>query len=46
MDAVSLRTSQKVWGQFHEAGNNHESSHRTFDGTVEVTVNLFTLYVH
>ena len=33
------------WGIFHEVGHNHQSSDWTFDGTVEVTVNLFTLYV-
>jgi hypothetical protein len=32
------------WGFFHEVGHNHQSSHWTFDGTSEVTVNLFTLY--
>ncbi|MPY90199.1 MAG: hypothetical protein GEU99_20025 [Luteitalea sp.] len=32
------------WGFFHEIGHNHQSSHWTFDGTGEVTVNLFTLY--
>ena len=34
------------WGFFHEVGHNHQSRHWTFDGTTEVTVNLFTLYVH
>ena len=33
------------WGMFHEVGHNHQSSDWTFEGTVEVTVNLFTLYV-
>ncbi|MGI6401142.1 MAG: M60 family metallopeptidase [Thermoguttaceae bacterium] len=33
------------WGFYHEFGHNHQSSHWTFDGTVEVTVNYFTLYV-
>ncbi len=32
------------WGHFHELGHNHQSSDWTFDGTVEVTCNLFTLY--
>lgn len=32
------------WGIYHEIGHNHQSSHWTFNGTVEVTVNLFTLY--
>lgn len=34
-----------VWGLFHEMGHNHQSRDWTFDGTGEVTVNLFTLYV-
>ena len=34
------------WGFYHEVGHNHQSSDWTFDGTVEVTVNLFTLYVY
>jgi len=33
------------WGLFHELGHNHQSGYWTFDGTVEVTVNLFTLYI-
>ncbi len=34
-----------VWGLFHELGHNHQRPEWTFGGTVEVTVNLFTLYV-
>ena len=33
------------WGLFHELGHNHQSRDWTFDGTGEVTCNLFTLYV-
>ncbi len=33
------------WGLFHDMGHNHQSRDWTFDGTVEVTCNLFTLYV-
>ena len=33
------------WGHFHELGHNHQSGDWTFDGTVEVTCNLFSLYV-
>ena len=33
------------WGFFHEVGHNHQHGDWTFGGTVEVTVNLFTLYV-
>ena len=36
---------EPVWGLYHEVGHNHQSSDWTFDGTVEVTVNLFTRYV-
>lgn len=38
-------SSGSLWGLFHEVGHNHQSADWTFDGTVEVTVNLFTLYV-
>ena len=34
-----------IWGLFHESGHNHQSGDWTFDGTGEVTCNLFTLYV-
>ena len=34
-----------VWGLYHELGHNHQSRDWTFRGTVEVTVNLFTMYV-
>ena len=34
------------WGIFHELGHNHQSGDWTFDGTVEVTCNLFTLHVY
>ncbi len=34
------------WGFYHEVGHNHQSGDWTFDGTGEVTVNLFTLYVY
>jgi hypothetical protein len=33
------------WGLYHELGHNHQSSDWTFDGTTEVTVNLFTMYI-
>ena len=32
------------WGLFHEVGHNHQRTAWTFDGTGEVTVNLFTLH--
>lgn len=34
------------WGFFHEVGHNHQSPDWTFEGTGEVTVNLFTLYIY
>ncbi len=33
------------WGLFHEMGHNHQNRAWTFDGTTEVTVNLFSLYL-
>lgn len=45
-DMVSVdRLKAGTWGLFHELGHNHQSSDWTFDGTVEVTVNLFSLYL-
>ncbi len=45
VDVDHLRTEGN-WGFFHEVGHNHQSSDWTFEGTVEVTCNLFTLYVY
>ena len=33
------------WGFYHEFGHNHQRGDWTFDGTGEVTCNLFSLYV-
>lgn len=33
------------WGPFHEVGHNHQVDVWTFDGTVEVTNNVYTLYM-
>ncbi len=33
------------WGIGHEIGHNHQSGEWTFEGTGEVTCNLFTMYV-
>ena len=38
--------SECNWGFYHKVGHNHQVADWTFDGTVEVTVNLFTLYVY
>lgn len=35
----------RVWGLWHELGHNRQHPDWTFDGTVEVTCNLYTLYV-
>jgi len=40
-----IKMLKKGWGYFHEMGHNHQSPDWTFDGSVEVTVNLFSLYV-
>ncbi|MCS7187188.1 MAG: M60 family metallopeptidase [Armatimonadota bacterium] len=47
VDLACLATNSHgaVWGLFHEIGHNHQSPDWTFEGTGEVTVNLFTLYV-
>jgi hypothetical protein len=34
------------WGIFHELGHNHQAPEWTFEGTGEVTCNLFSLYVY
>jgi hypothetical protein len=52
LDAVGLSLDvdrlrkEGSWGHFHEIGHNHQSSDWTFEGTGEVTVNLFTMYVY
>ncbi len=38
-------STQGDWGMFHEMGHNHQHRDWTFDGTVEVTCNLFSLYL-
>ena len=45
VDAPHLSACRN-WGFIHEVGHLHQSDDWTFDGTVEVTVNLFTLYVY
>ena len=46
LDAQTVREgkAENLWGFFHEMGHNHQNYDWTFDGTVEVTVNFFTLY--
>ena len=47
VDKQRIRTNghHGVWGLFHEIGHNHQHRDWTFNGTTEVTVNLFSLYV-
>lgn len=50
LDAAAFMTDlgglvEKGWGPYHEMGHNHQEEMWTFDGTGEVTCNLFTLYV-
>ncbi|HET6407549.1 MAG TPA: M60 family metallopeptidase, partial [Chthoniobacteraceae bacterium] len=33
------------WGHFHELGHNHQVGDWTFEGTGEVTCNIFSLYI-
>jgi hypothetical protein len=44
VDLTKLHTGE--WGFYHELGHNHQNRDWCFDGTVEVTVNLFSLYVN
>lgn len=46
VDLNALRSNKggKNWGYFHELGHNHQSRQWTFQGTGEVTCNLFSLY--
>ena len=44
VDVKRLR-AEGAWGFFHEMGHNHQNPDWTFEGTGEVTVNFFTLYV-
>jgi hypothetical protein len=43
VSAEDMRKGQ--WGLFHELGHNHQDPSWTFNGTGEVTCNLFTLYI-
>lgn len=44
VDLASLQRDGE-WGMFHEIGHNHQNPDWTFDGTSEVTVNLFSMYL-
>jgi len=43
LNATNLR-EKGFWGMFHEIGHNMQRPEWTFGGTVEVTVNIFTMY--
>ncbi len=44
-DMVSFeRLSKGTWGLLHELGHNHQQADWTFEGTGEVTCNLFALH--
>lgn len=50
LDAAAFMTDRKGlvdsgWGPYHELGHNHQDGTWTFEGTGEVTCNVFTLYV-
>jgi hypothetical protein len=34
------------WGTFHELGHRHQFAYFDFEGTGEVTVNLYTMYIY
>ena len=46
VDIVKMRDggSKHCWGFWHELGHNHQQGAWTFEGTTEVTVNLFSMY--
>lgn len=43
-DVKKLRGNESPWGFYHELGHNFQEEAWTFDGTGEVTNNLFSLY--
>lgn len=45
VDIAKLRR-EGSWGHFHEMGHNHQSPDWTFEGTGEVTENLFSMYCY
>jgi hypothetical protein len=44
VDIEDLRDG--AWGLYHELGHNHQHPDWTFNGTGEVTCNLFSLYIN
>lgn len=45
INVKELSRESRGWGFWHELGHNHQDPDWTFDGTGEVTCNLFSLYV-
>lgn len=45
-DVLWCTDSTGSWGFYHEVGHNFQNMDWTFDGTMEVTVNLFSLYIY
>lgn len=45
VDLEQLRSLKGGWGFYHELGHNHQKPEWTFEGTGEVTCNLFVHYV-
>lgn len=43
--SVKSLTTEGTWGHWHEIGHNHQKGEWTFDGTGEVTCNLYSLYL-
>lgn len=41
---IKSRGKEDYWGSFHELGHNMQRKSWTFEGTTEVTVNIFTIY--
>jgi len=44
VDLKTLRSVSGGWGFYHELGHNHQHPDWTFEGTTEVTVNLFSMH--
>ncbi|GAB4556156.1 MAG: hypothetical protein Tsb0013_19010 [Phycisphaerales bacterium] len=44
LDQYDAEGPHQLWGHYHEMGHAHQSGAWTFDGTGEVTVNIFTVY--
>lgn len=43
-DGTSLATARNTWAFLHELGHNFQRREYTFEGTIEVTNNIFVLY--